>query len=38
MIGIVVALVATVAFLLSFAQRAATSPVTADAVVQEAVA
>ncbi|MBT1686124.1 NarK family nitrate/nitrite MFS transporter [Dawidia soli] len=37
MIGIVVALVSAVAFLLSFAQRAATSPAT-DAVVQEAVA
>lgn len=38
MIGIVVALVAAVAFLLSFAQRAVSSPVTVDAAVQEAVA
>ncbi|MCD9015772.1 MFS transporter [Parachryseolinea silvisoli] len=38
MIGIVVALVAAVAFLLAVAQRAAISPVTADAAVQEAVA
>jgi NNP family nitrate/nitrite transporter-like MFS transporter len=37
MIGIVVALVAAVAFLLAVAQRAAISPVTVDAAVQEAV-